>query len=326
MDMRPILSVENLSISFGDNRNSYEVVSDVSFKLCAGNALGLVGESGCGKSITGLSIMGLVPPPGRVTGGAIIFRDEDIVTAEPWRLRQIRGAAVSMVFQDHSNTLNPVITIGGQLIEQLRSHRPSLSRRQARDIAAEALARVGMSDATARLSSYPHELSGGMRQRIIIAAAMLLSPQIIIADEPTTALDVTVQAQILELIRSLKEEPYGTSIMLISHDIGVIAQLCERMIVMYAGTMVETGPTAQILSEPMHPYTVGLLDAIPSVRTQRRKLASIPGTLPNPATRLGGCAFRDRCSMAVPECWVRRPPLSATGGQRMVACHVIARR
>ncbi len=317
----PILSVKDVTINF-DQTRLRDTVQGVSFSVKSGEALGLAGESGCGKSITGLSIMGLTPKPGKVTG-RIEFDGENLLESSPKRMRKIRGAGIAMIFQDPSNTLNPVMTIGAQLAEQLRCHRPELSKAQAREICEQALESVGISSPRERLSNYPHEISGGMRQRVAIASAILLSPKLIIADEPTTALDVTIQAQILELIRELKST-LQTAIVLISHDIGVIAQICENMAVMYAGTIVESGMTSKILAAPLHPYTKGLLNAVPSVRSRNRVLESIPGTVPPPSQRFAGCIFQDRCQFAIPKCSEVNPGLLPVDDGRLVACHLVA--
>ncbi|WP_412051027.1 ABC transporter ATP-binding protein [Hoeflea sp. Naph1] len=320
MMIPPILSVSDLTISF-DKKRLRDAVQGVSFSVKPGEALGLAGESGCGKSITGLSIMGLAPKSGKVTG-KIEFDSENLLDFSPKRMRKIRGAGIAMIFQDPSNTLNPVMTIGAQLAEQLRWHRPELTKAQVREICEQALESVGISSPRERLSNYPHEISGGMRQRVAIASAILLSPKLIIADEPTTALDVTIQAQILELIRDLKST-LQTAIILISHDIGVIAQICENMAVMYAGTIVESGVTSKILAAPLHPYTKGLLNAVPSVRSPNRLLESISGTVPPPSQQFSGCIFHDRCQFAMPECSQINPKLLQIDGERSVACHLV---
>ncbi len=316
----PILSVEGLTISF--DRRLRDTVRGISFSVEAGKALGLAGESGCGKSVTGLSVMGLVPKPGKVSG-RIEFEGENLLQSSQKRIRRIRGAGIAMIFQDPSNTLNPVMTIGAQLAEQLRWHQPNLSRGEIRNACERALESVGISSPKERLSNYPHEISGGMRQRVAIASAILLSPKLIIADEPTTALDVTIQAQILELIRDLKNT-LQMAIVLISHDIGVIAQICETMAVMYAGTIVESGPTPKVLAAPLHPYTRSLLNAVPSVRSPHRMLESIPGSVPAPSQRVSGCIFHDRCQFAMDKCVAFDPQPVDAGAGHTVACHLVS--
>ena len=286
------------------------VLEDLSFAIAPGETLGLVGESGCGKSVTALSIMRLLPhPPARVTGGRILFDGTDLMGLDAEALRAIRGDRVAMIFQEPMTSLNPVFTIGDQIAESLIVHRGA-TRAAARAEAARLLDLVGIPAAATRLDRYPHELSGGQRQRAMIAIALACKPRLLIADEPTTALDVTVQAQILDLIARLRRD-LGMAVLLITHDLGVVAEFCDRVAVMYAGRIVEEAPAAALFAAPRHRYTEALLRSMPAANAPGRELPSIPGSVPPPAARGAGCIFAPRCGFALPRCAAELPPLSA---------------
>ena len=291
----------------------------------AGETLGIVGESGCGKSVTALSILRLIAPEtGRIVGGSISFDGQELTTLPIEAMRAVRGRKIAMIFQEPMTSLNPVLTIGTQIAESVVRHL-GLSRRAAMDRAHEMLELVRIADARQRLSEYPHQLSGGMRQRVMIAIALCCNPQVLIADEPTTALDVTIQAQILDLMLELKEK-LGSAIILITHDLGVVAETCERVIVMYAGRMVEQATAAELFGRPLHPYTRGLLRALPrahddgDARSARPKLAEIPGIVPDLSRPIAGCAFAPRCGFVVDRCRTEAPGLVEAGNSHPVAC------
>ena len=313
-----ILAVDGLSISFRTDSGIVRVVDDVAFKLMRGQTLGLVGESGCGKSVTAQTLMRLLPmPPASIDSGTITLDGENLVTASEQRLRALRGDRIAMIFQEPMTSLNPVFTVGEQIAEALRLHR-RVSRGGALAKAAEALVEVGIGSPERRLAQYPHELSGGLRQRVMIAMALVCRPAVLIADEPTTALDVTVQAQILELLKRIQSE-LGLAILLITHDLGVVAELCEEVAVMYAGRIVEAGKAADVLARPRHPYTAGLLNSSPRKAQRGQRLTTIPGTVPPPGSRGAGCSFAGRCSRAQPRCTSERPDLTLIGGH-FTAC------
>ncbi|WP_274426894.1 ABC transporter ATP-binding protein [Chelativorans sp. YIM 93263] len=324
--MTRVLTVENLNIGFRSEGRELPVVHDVSFTLEAGKTLALVGESGSGKSVTSLGIMRLLPPPpqSRARGKIILHSDEDIdlLSISEARMRRLRGDRIAMIFQEPLTSLNPVYTIGDQIIEAIRSHR-AISARKARERAVELIDQVGIPDAAARLTTYPHELSGGMRQRIMIAIALALEPEILIADEPTTALDVTVQAQIIDLLRRLQAET-GMAMLFITHDFGVVADIADRTIVMYAGQMVEHGQTEAVLETPLMPYTSGLMRAVPELETaglNQGELQSIEGFVPNPASLPNGCAFHPRCTHTLSGiCDVPPVPFEDAGNGHLVRC------
>jgi oligopeptide/dipeptide ABC transporter ATP-binding protein len=299
-------------------------VNGVSFTVDEGRVLGIVGESGCGKSVTALSIMRLIDPPGRVTSGKVLFHDggseRDLLALPQAALEEILGNRISMIFQDPLTSLNPVLTVGYQIMEPLRVHR-RMSRREARNEAARLLGRVGIPGARARLDDYPHQFSGGMRQRVMIAMAVACRPKLLIADEPTTALDVTIQAQILNLLRELKRE-LGTSVVIITHDLGVIAQLADRVAVMYAGRIVEDAPVAEIFDAPRHPYTRALVASIPRLNEWHERLPTIEGVPPRLRDEPRGCAFEPRCASRVPRCAHERPPLVELAAGHAGACWV----
>jgi oligopeptide/dipeptide ABC transporter ATP-binding protein len=314
-----LLAVRNLRTAFGTGSGEIVAVDDLSFSINSGEVLGIVGESGSGKSVTALSILGLLPrPPGRVAGGEIVFRGTDLLTLSEAQMRRVRGREISMIFQEPMTSLNPVFTVGDQIVETLRAHE-RLSPRAARARAIEMLAKVGIPSPERRVDDYPHQLSGGMRQRAMIAMALACTPKLLIADEPTTALDVTIQAQILALLRALQEE-FGMAIILITHNMGVIAECADRVLVMYAGKVVEEAPVEAVFEHPQHPYTEGLLASIPSLDDDQPRLRTIPGTLPSLVGLPPGCRFAPRCSYAEPACSTATPPLFETGGGQRVAC------
>jgi oligopeptide/dipeptide ABC transporter ATP-binding protein len=294
-------------------------VDGVSFELQQGRTLGIVGESGCGKSVTALSIMGLVSqPPGRIAGGAVLLDGVDLLRLPAAELRELRGNRMSMIFQEPMTSLNPAFTIGDQIIEGIRRHR-DVSHREARAHAIEMLRRVRIPAPEQRIDDYPHKLSGGMRQRAMIAMALACDPMLLIADEPTTALDVTVQAQILDLMRALRDET-GAAIILITHDLGVIAELAQDVIVMYAGKVVERAEVATLFADPQHPYTVGLLGSIPKLHADQLTLATIEGVVPNPLDMPPGCRFNPRCPFAIDKCRASEPPLAEVKPGHFAAC------
>ncbi|RNB82321.1 ABC transporter ATP-binding protein [Brevibacillus fluminis] len=316
-----ILEVENLQTHFFSDRGAIPSVDGVNIRVGKGEVVGIVGESGCGKSVTSLSIMRLIPsPPGKIVGGSIRFKGEELIECNEKRMRQIRGNEIAMIFQEPMTSLNPVYTIGDQIGEAVRLH-TKVDKREARKKAVEMLKRVGIPRAEAIVDEYPHQLSGGMRQRVMIAMAMTCNPELLIADEPTTALDVTIQAQILDLMRKLNEES-GTAIMLITHDLGVVAEMCHRVVVMYAGKVVEEGNVRTILKKPKHPYTIGLLQSIPKLEESRERLYSIPGNVPVPGSLKTGCRFAPRCEHAVDKCHQEMPELLEVEAGHFSRCWV----
>jgi oligopeptide/dipeptide ABC transporter ATP-binding protein len=317
----PLLQIENLRTFFYGGGAIARAVDGVTFSIGAGETIGLVGESGCGKSVTALSVLRLVRPPGRIEEGSrILFEGRDLATLDERDLRAVRGARIAMVFQEPMTALNPVFTIGEQIAEVVRIHGKA-SRREAWDRAVEMLQVVGIPGPAARAREYPHQLSGGMRQRVVIAMALVMNPALVIADEPTTALDVTIQAQIIELLQQLQSR-YGTSILLITHDLGVVAETVSRVIVMYGGEIVEEAPVKALFAEPHHPYTEGLLAAMPRLGETRERLRTIPGTVPPPTSWPSGCRFHDRCPYAWERCTVEHPPLYQIGSAHVSRCHL----
>jgi peptide/nickel transport system ATP-binding protein len=320
----PTLAVDGLRTHFFTKRGVVKAVDDVSFEVSAGRVLGLVGESGSGKSITGFSVMGLVDAPGRIVDGRIMFNGRNLLDASEEEWRRLRGNRLAMVFQDPMMTLNPVLRIDTQMIEAVTAH-ANVSSTTARDRAREALGQVGIPSPDERLSAYPHQFSGGMRQRVAIAIAILNKPDLIIADEPTTALDVTIQGQILFEMQKLCRNT-GTALIWITHDLAVVAGLADEICVMYAGRIVERGPIDAVLDDPLHPYTRGLLDSVPSANKRGQPLRQIPGMTPSPINRPENCAFRERCNRASSACMVA-PALTAASSNRSVRCfHPIASR
>lgn len=307
--IQPILKIENLHTHFFSDRGEIPAVDGVNLYINPGEVLGVVGESGCGKSVTSLSILGLVPsPPGRIMDGRILFKGRDIVPLKEKELRKIRGNSVSMIFQEPMTSLNPLFTVGQQIMETVRLHR-GLRKKEARALAIEMLGKVGIPRPEAIIDEYPHQLSGGMRQRVMIAMSISCSPELLIADEPTTALDVTIQAQILDLIRRLNEEQ-GTAVMMITHDLGVVAEMCHRVAVMYAGKVVEEGSVHDIFKKPLHPYTRGLIQSVPRMDVELDRLYSIPGNVPILSNELQGCRFAPRCSNVMEICQRSLPQLT----------------
>jgi peptide/nickel transport system ATP-binding protein len=313
----PVLQVENLQTHFHTRQGVVRAVEDVSFDVAPGNILGLVGESGSGKSVTGYSIMGLVDAPGRIVAGRILMHGRDLRALAPEDMRSIRGNRIAMVFQDPMMTLNPVLRIDAQMIEAILAHQ-NVDRSAARDRSREALAQMGIPSPDERLYAYPHQLSGGMRQRVAIAIALLNRPAVIIADEPTTALDVTIQGQILFQMQKLCRES-GTALIWITHDLAVVAGLADQVCVMYAGKIVERGSVAAVLDAPLHPYTRGLIESVPSRSPPGAPLPQIPGMAPSPLALPAGCAFRERCARADAAC-TAEPALQSAGGTRRVRC------
>ncbi|BCH23408.1 ABC transporter ATP-binding protein [Mesorhizobium sp. L-8-10] len=314
-----LLRVENLRTYFHSSGSATRAVDGVSLSIGAGRILGVVGESGSGKSVTGASIMGLIQHPGRIEPGSrILFRGRDLATEDERSLRELRGNEIAMIFQEPMTSLNPVLTAGAQIAENIRLHR-RVGRREVRDRAIELMRLVGIPSPERRVDDYPHQLSGGMRQRIMIAMALACDPALLIADEPTTALDVTIQAQILDLILRLREE-LGMAVMFITHDFGVVAEICDDVVVMYGGQVVEEGPVAAVMTEPRHPYTRGLMDCIPRLGMRRdERLNSIPGIVPSPKAWPRGCRFANRCQHALDRCVTEAPPHFVVGAQR-AAC------
>jgi peptide/nickel transport system ATP-binding protein len=304
----PLLEVRGLCVEFPTRRGTLRALDGVSFDIEPGEILGVVGESGAGKSLTGAAIIGLLEPPGRVCGGQILFEGQRIDDLGPAAMRRLRGRRIGAIFQDPLTSLDPLFTIGQQLVETLRTHLP-LSAAAARERAIELLRQTGIPAPEARLAQYPHEFSGGMRQRVVIALALAAEPSLIIADEPTTALDVAVQAQIIALLRNVAQA-HGAAVMLITHDMGVIAETCDRVAVMYAGRVVEIGPVREVIHRPAHPYTAGLMASVPSLTDAAGPLAQIPGSLPRLAVMPTGCAFHPRCPKASPRCSAERPELA----------------
>ena len=318
--MEPLLEVKDLRTHFYSFDGIVPAVDGVSFHINPGETLGLVGESGCGKSVTSLSVMQLIPiPPGKYVSGEIRFRGEDLLKKTEDEMRGIRGNKIAMVFQEPMTSLNPVFTVGDQIAEAIELHQ-RVQRREAAGKAEHMLRLVGVPDPARRLNEYPHQLSGGMRQRVMIAMALSCNPALLIADEPTTALDVTIQAQILELMKRLKKE-LGMAILLITHDLGVVAEMAERVVVMYAGKVVEEAPVSDLFKHPRHPYTEGLFDCIPRVDRPRGKLFTIDGVVPNPLEFPVGCRFNPRCLYAQDICREKEPELVVDGTRRL-ACHI----
>jgi len=318
----PLLRVHDLRTYFHIGGAVARAVDGVSFEIRAGETVGMVGESGCGKSVTALSLLRLVDPPGRIEAGSRIeFEGRDVLSLDEEEVRQIRGNRIAMVFQEPMTALNPVFTIGDQVAEVARVHARS-GRRAARERAVEMLSLVGIPDPRERAKSYPHQLSGGMRQRVLIAMALVMNPSLLIADEPTTALDVTIQAQILELLADLQQR-LGLAVLLITHDLGVVAEVTSRVLVMYGGQIVERAPVRELFRNPRHPYTRGLLEAMPRLGRLRERLTVIPGTVPPPTRWPSGCRFRDRCPWAWQRCADEHPPEYPVTSDHRARCHLV---
>lgn len=316
----PVLSVQDLRTHFFTGNDVARAVDGISLDFYEGETLGIVGESGCGKSVTCLSILRLVPPPGRIVGGKVLFAGQDLLELPEREMRRIRGKQISMVFQDPMTSLNPFLTIGEQVAELLQVH-DGLSRRQARQRAIAVLESVGIPDAATRLGEYPHRFSGGMRQRVMIAMALVGHPRVLIADEPTTALDVTIQAQVLELFRHIRSER-GTSILLVTHNLGIVAGIAERVAVMYAGRVVECSPTQELFDHPRHPYTLALLEAMPQVGDEQHDLRPIAGAPPDLRQLPPGCSFYARCPFRQQKCAEQSPPLVPVAPDHLASCWV----
>ena len=312
-----ILEVHDLEIRYVTDEETVQAVNDITFSLERGESIGLVGETGAGKTTMALGIMGLVPdPPGEIVKGSILFEGEDLLKLSEKQMRRIRGGKISMIFQDPMTSLNPVTRVGDQIAEVILLHN-KISKAEARKRAMEMLEQVGIPGA--RCDDYPHQFSGGMKQRVVIAMSIACSPELILADEPTTALDVTIQAQVLELMNELKEK-LRTSLLLITHDLGVVAQVCDRVAIMYAGEIVESGTIAEVFDHPHHPYTIGLFGSIPSLDETAEKLKPIQGQMPDPTELPEGCAFAPRCPYATGACRTRKPEMTGVGGTQMVRC------
>lgn len=316
-----LLRVDNLSVSVGSGPRSAAIVDRLSFKLSRGQCLGIVGESGSGKSTAAMAIMGLLDKRSLSVSGAVEYDGEDLLQLSPKNLRDLQGAEIAMVFQDPMSSLNPVLRIGDQIIECVQAHRKQPAK-EAWSRAVEVLSQVGMPDPEGMLKRYPHQLSGGQRQRVMIAMAIVFKPRLLIADEPTTALDLTIQAQILDLLKALSRD-LDMAVVLITHDLGVVSQMSDEVIVLYSGRDVERGPTQQVLENPQHPYTIGLLGAHPSLDADQDRLTPIPGAPPSIWERPSGCAFRDRCSESVGTCAETTPPQGMINkSEHLVACHL----
>jgi peptide/nickel transport system ATP-binding protein len=322
---QPLLEVRNLRVEFPTRRGNLVALDDVSFDIAPGEILGVVGESGAGKSLTGSAIIGLLDPPGRVASGEIRFDGRRIDNLPYEEMRKIRGRHIGAIFQDPLTSLNPLYTIGRQLTETIQTHLP-VSNDEARQRAIRLLQETGIPAAAARIDQFPHQFSGGMRQRVVIALALAAEPRLIVADEPTTALDVSIQAQIISLLRRLCKE-HGAAVMLVTHDMGVIAETCDRVAVMYAGRVVEIGPVRDVIHSPAHPYTVGLMGSIPAMDEDRERLLQIDGAMPRLNAIPSGCAFNPRCPKVFDRCRVERPDLLPAGATR-AACwlHAVAMR
>ncbi len=319
--MGDLIQIKNLQTSFFTPEGEVRAIDGVSFDIAEGKTLGLVGESGCGKSVTSLSIMRLITsPPGKIVGGEIFYRGRDLLKLSNEEMRKIRGNEISMIFQEPMTSLNPVFTVGNQIGEAIRLHQ-GLGKKQTREKTIEMLRLVKIADPESRVDAYPHQLSGGMRQRVMIAMALSCNPSLLIADEPTTALDVTIQAQILELMKELQQK-IGMALLLITHDLGVVAEQADEVAIMYAGKIVERASARAIFTRPFHPYTVGLLNSLPGTGAKKKKrLDAIPGVVPSPLNLPSGCRFRDRCPRAAALCAEGEPRLLEKEPNHFVACH-----
>ena len=318
-----VLEIKDLCVDFRTVEGTVRAVNHLSYTLHKGEKLGIVGESGSGKSVSSLGIMQLIPnPPGEITRGAIIYKGEDLVHTTERLKEHIRGNEISMIFQEPMTSLNPIIKCGKQIAESLRLHR-GMKKKEAMEEAIRMMRAVGIANPEVRAHEYPHQMSGGMRQRVMIAMALACQPQILIADEPTTALDVTIQAQILDLIRDLNES-MGTSVLFITHDLGVVSELCDTVIVMYTGHIVEKAPVRELFKDPKHPYTIGLMNAIPKITKDRPPLQTIDGVVPNPTERIYGCTFWPRCPHATEKCKQDKPPIIKISDERQVRCWLYA--
>jgi peptide/nickel transport system ATP-binding protein len=322
MTTSPVLEVKDLHIEFPTRRGILKAVDGVSFSIAPGEVLGVVGESGAGKSLTGAAIIGLLEPPGRISSGQILLEGKRIDNLPYEQMRKIRGRQIGAIFQDPLTSLNPLYTVGRQLTETIQTHL-DMSNEQARDRAVKLLEEVGIPGARERVDHYPHQFSGGMRQRVVIALALAAEPKVIIADEPTTALDVSIQAQIITLLKSLCRD-HGTAVMLVTHDMGVIAETADRVAVMYAGRIAEIGPVSEVIHKPQHPYTIGLMGSIPEFDTHRERLIQIDGAMPRLDAIPNGCAFNPRCTKVFDRCKTERPELM-NAGPTQAACWLHAK-
>lgn len=314
-----ILEIKDLCVEFKTAEGTVQAVDHLSYVLHRGEKLGIVGESGSGKSVSSLGMMQLIPnPPGRITNGEILYKGQDLVKATEKEMQKIRGNEISMIFQEPMTSLNPIIKCGRQIAESLRLHR-GMGKKEAMEEAVRMMRQVGIANPETRAYEYPHQMSGGMRQRVMIAMGLACQPHILIADEPTTALDVTIQAQILDLMKELNEG-MGTSLIFITHDLGVVSELCDTVIVMYTGHIVEQAPVKELFEDPKHPYTTGLLNAIPRITRERRPLVTIEGMVPNPTERIKGCSFSPRCPHATGRCRQEEPPVRMVAPDRTVRC------
>ena len=319
-ERKAILQVKDLQTTFFTDSGEIPAVDHIDFHVKEGEVLGIVGESGCGKSVTSLSIMGLVPsPPGKIVGGEILFEDKDLLKMSERQMRRVRGNDIAMIFQEPMTSLNPLFTIGNQMMEAVLIHEKKWSKKQAMERAIEMLQLVGLPRASDMMKDYPHQLSGGMRQRVMIAMALVCNPKVLIADEPTTALDVTIQAQILKLMKELNTR-LNTAVLLITHDLGVVAETCERVIVMYSGQIIEEASVKTIFDNPQHPYTKGLIQSVPDMRYKKDRLYSIAGNVPRPGTVQQGCRFAARCEFAFDRCHEESPELYETSDGHQTRC------
>jgi peptide/nickel transport system ATP-binding protein len=316
-----ILSVKDLNLEFKTSRGILKALSGISFDVQRGEVFGIVGETGCGKTVTGLSILRLLPRSAKITTGSIMFDGTNLLDLPSSEMDQVRGGKVAMIFQDPSSSLNPVFTIGSQMMRVIRQH-TDLNKKQAEERARETLTAVGLPDVSRIISSYPHQLSGGQQQRVMIAMALSCRPKLLIADEPTTALDVTIQAQILKLLRDLQKQ-FDISVILITHNLGVVAQTCDRLAVLYAGRVAEIGTAQDIFNNPQHPYTHGLMNAIPKPGSRGRKMAAIPGTVPSNPGAVKGCPFADRCPFVLERCTQESPSLLEVSDGHQSACFLV---
>lgn len=319
--MSALLEVKDLNLEFKTSRGILKALNGISFDVKRGEVFGLVGETGCGKTVTGLSVLRLLPRSATITNGVVNFDSTDLLNLPASEMEQVRGGRIAMIFQDPSSSLNPVFTIGSQMMRVIRQH-TNLNAKQASERAGETLEAVGLPDVTRVMNSYPHQLSGGQQQRVMIAMALSCRPQLLIADEPTTALDVTIQAQILKLLRDLQKQ-FDISVILITHNLGVVAQTCDRLAVLYAGRVAEIGSTKDIFTNPQHPYTRGLMNAIPKPGSRGKKMAAISGTVPSNPGTMQGCPFAPRCEFAFARCHIETPALLNVSDEHLASCFLV---